>query len=258
MYDVITISKLWGITVMGNLTLSGSGTLSLINSEEDSLSCFVNAFGNIKIDGPSIIADMKKLKNYKQVMMANGFSFTDNTQMGKIIFDKGSLIIKNVGSDQPGIYGTEGLSLSSGSTIKAGISEDVADTVTVDHFWNFEEWGAKVGPSPKDYKYIVISSEQINNPHKAVVNSINSPAVRKIIVKLKELQNVDGYQIVYSTSSSFKNNTTKRVATKSLTTTISSLVSGKIYYLKVRAYRVNSNGTFLYGSFSSLKKVKVK
>ncbi len=59
----------------------------------------------------------------------------------------------------------------------------------------------------------------------------------------------------YSTSKSFKKKTTK--TTKSTKLTIKKLKSKKNYYVRVRAYKV-VNGQNIYGSWSSVKKVKVK
>ena len=38
---------------------------------------------------------------------------------------------------------------------------------------------------------------------------------------------------------------------------VSKLSKGKTYYVKVRAYKKDSTGAKVYGSFSSVKKVKI-
>ena len=66
-----------------------------------------------------------------------------------------------------------------------------------------------------------------------------------------------GYQVYYSTS---KNGTYKKVNSykaDTLKATMSKLTRGKTYYFKVRAYKKTPGGT-VFGSFSSVKSVKIK
>lgn len=67
-----------------------------------------------------------------------------------------------------------------------------------------------------------------------------------------------GYQIKYSTSKSFKNAKYKKVkGFKKTSTTVSKLKNKKIYYVKVRAYKVVGKKTY-YSAWSSYKSVKTK
>ena len=67
-----------------------------------------------------------------------------------------------------------------------------------------------------------------------------------------------GYQIQYSTSSSYKSSKTAAVAKNStVTKTVGSLSSGKVYYFRVRSYKTVS-GVRYYSAWSATKKVKVK
>lgn len=69
---------------------------------------------------------------------------------------------------------------------------------------------------------------------------------------------ITGYQICYSTSSSFK--TSKTVSVKGYSKTskkISSLKAGKKYYVKIRTYKIVS-GTKYYSPWSKVKTVKTK
>ena len=68
-----------------------------------------------------------------------------------------------------------------------------------------------------------------------------------------------GYRIVYATNSKFTKGK-KTVTVKSYKTykkTIKSLKSKKTYYVKVQAYKTVS-GKKYYGSYSTVKKVKIK
>ena len=65
-----------------------------------------------------------------------------------------------------------------------------------------------------------------------------------------------GYQIVYSTDKQFKKNV-KKVTISGTSKTLGKLAKGKTYYVKVRAYKKDSTGAKVYGSFSSAKKIKI-
>ena len=67
-----------------------------------------------------------------------------------------------------------------------------------------------------------------------------------------------GYQIQYSTSSSYKSSKTAAVAKNStVTKTVGSLRSGKVYYFRVRSYKTVS-GVRYYSAWSATKKIRVK
>ena len=253
----ITVPDEWGITVMGNINITGKGALNLVNTSGSSISEFIYAFGNITVKGPSIFADMNAIDTYAHVMTAYGFSLVENKQMGLITFASGSLEIQNAGSGISPLYGYDGLKLGSGVTIVAGKTKQTASLVTLDNFWNFEDWGVKVGPDPKKYRYIHISNI-VTAPDKSTISSVTSTTSGKAVVKLKKVAEASGYEILYSTSSKFTATTTKKTTTNSLTKTLTKLVKGKTYYVKVRAYKVNSAGKYVYGAYSSVKKVVVK
>ena len=71
---------------------------------------------------------------------------------------------------------------------------------------------------------------------------------------------IKGYQVQYSTSKKFTKKTTKavKVATKKgLNKTVKGLKSGKKYYVRVRAYKMNGKKT-VYSAWTAKKSVKVK
>lgn len=93
-------------------------------------------------------------------------------------------------------------------------------------------------------------------PKKVTLSSLTR-GKKKITVKWKTTT-CSGYQIQYSTSSSFKSYKTVTVSGKSSKSkVISGLKSKKKYYVRVRAYYKSSAGT-VYGSWSSKKSVKTK
>ncbi len=96
-------------------------------------------------------------------------------------------------------------------------------------------------------------------PYKVKNLKVTSTSKGKLKVTWTKGSTCTGYQIRYSTSSSFSTYTTVKVTSASqLSKTISSLKSGKTYYVKVRAYKSRTNATTTYSSWSSVKKIKVK
>lgn len=95
----------------------------------------------------------------------------------------------------------------------------------------------------------------VKKPAKVVIKSAKNSKKKSIVVTYKKATRAKGYQICWSTSKKFKS--IKRTFSKKTTYTIKKLKKGKIYFLKVRAY--NLNGTKkVYGTYSSVKKVKIK
>ena len=96
-------------------------------------------------------------------------------------------------------------------------------------------------------------------PKKQTV-TVKSNKKKQMTVQVKKDTKATGYQIKVSTSSKFTTKTTKTYTIKSYKTykkTLSSLKSGKKYYVKARSYKKSGNTT-LYGAYSSYKSVKVK
>ncbi len=92
-------------------------------------------------------------------------------------------------------------------------------------------------------------------PAKVQLVTLKNVKSKKAKVTFKKVSNAAGYQIKYSTSKKFKNAKTTKITKTSYI--IKKLKKGKTYYVKVRAYR-NANGKTYYGSYSGVKKVKIK
>ena len=85
-------------------------------------------------------------------------------------------------------------------------------------------------------------------------------AKKALTVKAAAQAEMKGYQVQYSTPKKFKKKTTKtvKVATKKkLNKKIKGLKSGKKYYVRVRAYKMNGKKT-VYSAWTAKKSVKVK
>ena len=83
----------------------------------------------------------------------------------------------------------------------------------------------------------------------------NSKA-KTMTVSYKAVSGAKGYEISYATNSKFKS--AKKVRTAAKSKSISKLKKGKTYYVRVRAYKVDSTGAKIYGSYSKAAKVKIK
>ncbi len=69
---------------------------------------------------------------------------------------------------------------------------------------------------------------------------------------------VSGYEVLYSVNKNFTGSKQKNISRGTTTSTfVTNLPSGKTYYVKVRAYKT-VNGTKIYGSYSSVKSIKIK
>ena len=83
-----------------------------------------------------------------------------------------------------------------------------------------------------------------------------SPTKKKMTVTLKKVSGAKGYEVVYSTNKKFKS--AKKVRVTSTKAVVKKLKSKQTVYVKVRAYKTDSTGGRVYGSYSSVKKVTIK
>lgn len=102
----------------------------------------------------------------------------------------------------------------------------------------------------------------ITKPVAASLASLKSSKAKTFTAKWDKQTSATGYQIQYSTSSSFSGAKTVKIAKNSSTSkTVSSLKSGKKYYVKIRTYKtvkVNGKSKTVYSSWSKAKSVKIK
>ncbi|MBO4863721.1 MAG: leucine-rich repeat protein [Eubacterium sp.] len=101
----------------------------------------------------------------------------------------------------------------------------------------------------------------VTKPAKAVIKTSKNKKGKKLYVKWKKITGVDGYEVQYSLKKSFskaKKAKTKIKSTAKTSITIKKLKKNKKYYVRVRAYKLDSSGNKIYGKWSKVKKVKVK
>ena len=90
---------------------------------------------------------------------------------------------------------------------------------------------------------------------KGSVSKVQNKLPKKAVVIIKKISGAKGYELVYADNRKFQN-AKKKIGTQT-TITLSRLKKGKIYYVKVRAYKKDSTGNKVYGTYSIVKKVKI-
>lgn len=104
------------------------------------------------------------------------------------------------------------------------------------------------------------TKKPLAKPAKPTITSLKSTKTKTMTVKWKNNSKTsEGYQIRYAANSKFTGSKAVTVTSAKVSAkTIKSLKKGKTYYVKVRAYRTDRDGSRLYGNYSAVKKVKVK
>ncbi|MCD8347073.1 MAG: leucine-rich repeat protein [Lachnospiraceae bacterium] len=94
---------------------------------------------------------------------------------------------------------------------------------------------------------------------KPAISTVTSSASGSATVTWGKVSKGTGYQIQYSTSSSFTDSKTVWVQSRTqVSQTITGLTSGNTYYVRIRTYYKNSAGTKYYSAWSSVKSVKIQ
>ena len=143
-------------------------------------------------------------------------------------------------------------------TIKSGTTVSYTDK-TDKTIRNGKKSVYKVVPYYSTSSKVVLAS---NTPTHYYLNrqSIKSVTAAKkaFTVKWTKNSSAKGYEVWYSTSSSFENATKKRYTTNStVSKKYTGLKAGKKYYVKVRSYKT-VNGDKIYSAWSAVKNVKTK
>jgi hypothetical protein len=89
-------------------------------------------------------------------------------------------------------------------------------------------------------------------PAKTTITSLTANSGSSFTVKWNKKSTVKGYQIRYSTDSSFK---TKKTASTTLAVHTRKNLAKGIYYVSVRTYNIAADGTKYYSAWSATKRV---
>ena len=91
---------------------------------------------------------------------------------------------------------------------------------------------------------------------KAVISKLTNTAGQKLNVSVNTIKGVRGYQFIYAEKSDFSGYKTVNSAKTSVT--LSNLKKNKTYYVKVRGFKKDSAGNYVYGTYSTVKKITVR
>lgn len=92
---------------------------------------------------------------------------------------------------------------------------------------------------------------------KVSIISLKNSSSKKAVIKYKKMSGISGYEIMYSTDKKFKKNC-KTITTKKVSATLKSLEKKKTYYTKVKAYKMDSAGKKVYGTYSKVTSIKIE
>ncbi|MGN0734943.1 MAG: fibronectin type III domain-containing protein [Anaerovoracaceae bacterium] len=210
----------------------------------------------VKAAGDKVFAD-------DCVYTVNGFVAAYSS--GKVSYTFPSLVDENKESIENTTIATSGNSYSyTGNYIKTTVTVEGSEGVLIegtDYVVSYSN-NKNVGKAKITIKGIgkyggeVVKTFKIN-PSKVTVSKLTRSSSGKLkLTWKKHSTQTTGFQIQYSTSSTFKNAKTVTVSGKTATSkTISKLTKGKKYYVRVRAYKT-VNGVKYYGSWSSKKSLR--
>lgn len=91
---------------------------------------------------------------------------------------------------------------------------------------------------------------------KSYIRSVKNDRKGTLSVKFRKISKAERYQIEIATDNKFLRN--KKIYTSTNTSTnIKNLIQGRTYYVRVRAYKLDSAGRKIYGKYSSKKKITI-
>lgn len=142
------------------------------------------------------------------------------------------------------------------NTSTAGYKPEVNSMATEQGYYTLVAYDRLLGG--KRSLYDMTDGKTISKPKKAVILSLKSTKTKTVTIKWKKISGAKGYQIRYAANSKFTGSKTVAASKSSTVKTIKSLKKGKTYYVKVRAYKTDVKGNRIYGSYSTVQRVKVK
>ena len=121
-----------------------------------------------------------------------------------------------------------------------------------EELFKFDYWCFEKEPEPGPKTELGTDKIKVAKVKGLTVRSIKG---NKAKVKWSRVKGAAGYEIRYSTDKKLKKNV-KKITTRKTSYTVKKVKKGKTSYFKVRAYKKGAKGKTIYGSFSSVKKLK--
>lgn len=150
-------------------------------------------------------------------------------------------------------------------TVKKNTSLGILPSVkrkgyTLKGWYSAKKGGSKITSATKITKNMTLYAQwsKVAKPTKVTNLTVKSTKKGQCTITYKEIAKVSGYQTAYSTDKKFSSKNIKYSTTIGSKATLKNLKKGKRYYVKVRAYRLDSEKNKVYGSYSSVKSVVIK
>lgn len=119
----------------------------------------------------------------------------------------------------------------------------------------FKKKVTKLTAAAKGNKTLYAKWEKVS-VGKTAITALKNSSKGKAKLTFKAVSKAKGYEITYGTSKNLKKGS-KVVSTKGKSLTLKNLQKKKTYYVKVRAYKLDSTGNKVYGKYSSVQSVKI-
>lgn len=100
------------------------------------------------------------------------------------------------------------------------------------------------------------SGDVVSKPIKVSGVKLKNVKSRKVKITYNTVSDATGYEISYSSSKNFSKSKTKKKKLTKTNYVVKKLKKGKIYYVRVRAYK-KVDGIYYYGPYSTIKKIKI-
>lgn len=106
-------------------------------------------------------------------------------------------------------------------------------------------------------KTVYAKWKKVAKPSKATLNTVKAGKSASLTANVKKVKGAKGYQFVIATDKKFKKNVQTYTTTKT-SYKFKGLKKKTTYYVKVRAYNLDSTDSKIYGSYSKVKNVTLK
>lgn len=107
--------------------------------------------------------------------------------------------------------------------------------------------------SPDISDFLFKNREQENTTTELVDEQLNiNPDIKISVI---EVDGADGYEVSYSTDQRFPEEKTVVVEVETADKAVESLAAGKTYYVRVRAFKYNEDGTKVYGDYTDVQEI---
>ncbi len=100
--------------------------------------------------------------------------------------------------------------------------------------------------------------QEVVKPSKVKTTALKSAKKGQVKASFQKVSGAAGYQVQYAANNKFTSAKTVTAGAAAKAKTLTGLTAGKKYYVRVRAYTVDSMGNRIYGAYSAAKSVKVK